>query len=36
MEKEAKILKGFSVSRDNVGQSKADVLKWLKAIGMAD
>lgn len=36
MEKDAEIVKGLSVPRDNVGQSKADVLKWLKGIGMTE
>ena len=34
LEKEAVVLDGYSVSRDDVADSKDDILKWLESIGM--
>jgi flavodoxin len=36
LEKDAKMVKGLSISRDNVKDSKAEVLMWLKKIGMTE
>lgn len=34
LEKGAKVLRGLPISRDNVSKSKANIVKWLKDLGM--
>lgn len=36
LEKEATVLDGYAISRDRVGESKPNVLNWLKRIGMTE